>query len=91
MKRRADYQGMRNNLILTNWTDNFLTSECSNSVKDMWLSFKSKIYELRNRFVPKTTVTGKPSWNKKGRIPAGGNTPKTCPSSPLDVCKKENE
>ena len=37
----------------------------------MWLSFKLKIYELRNRIVPKTTVTGKPSWNKKGRIPVG--------------------
>ena len=68
---KADYQGMRNNLILTNWADNVLTSECSNSVEDMWLSFKSKIYELRNRCVPKTTVTGKPSWNKKGRIPVG--------------------
>ena len=68
---KADYQGMRNYLTLTNWADNFLTSECSNSVEDIWLSFKSKIYELRNRCVPNTTVTGKPLWNKKGCIPVG--------------------
>ena len=31
--------------------------------------FKSKIYDLREEFVPKTTVTGKPTWSNRGSIP----------------------
>ena len=68
---KADYQGTRNDLTETNWADEFLMAECGNNVEDLWTSFKSKIYELRNKFVPKTTVTGNPWWNKKGSIPVG--------------------
>ena len=62
---------MRNDLTETNWADEFLMAKCGNSFEDLWASFKSKIYELRNKFVPKTTVTEKPPWNKKGSIPVG--------------------
>ena len=62
---------MRNDLTETNWADEFLMPKCGNSVEDLWASFKSKIYELRNKFVLKTTVTGTPSWNKKGSIHVG--------------------
>ena len=68
---KADYQRKRNDLTETNWANEFLMSGCGNSVGDLWDSFKSKIYKLRNKFVPKTTVTGKPSCNKKGSIPVG--------------------
>ena len=70
-------------------------AECGNRVEDLWASFKSKIYELRNKFVLKTTVTGKPSWNKKGSIPVGkpiqAIRQQKCLPSTMDVCKEENK
>ena len=92
---KADYQRKRNDLTETNWADEFLMAGCGNSVGDLWASFKSKIYKLRNKFVPKTTVTGKPSCNKKGSIPVTKHVAilqqqKSLPST-MDVCKEENK
>ena len=57
--QKADYDGMKNHLELTNWSEEFLTTSKDKSVDDIWNSFKSKIIELRDKFVPK--ITGMPS------------------------------
>ena len=66
---KADYAKMSN--TLENWAEEFILSNNDKNVEEAWKSFKDKMYELRNKFVPKTTVTGKPSWRRKGNIPIG--------------------
>ena len=38
-------------------------------IEDVWTSLKSKIYELREAFVPNSKTKGKPSWKSRGNIP----------------------
>ena len=64
---KADYLQMRNDSI--EWSNEFLQNNNDKNVEEAWEAFKVKIYELRNKFVPKTTITGKPSWRRKGVIP----------------------
>ena len=39
------------------------------SVEELWLDLKTKLIELRNQYVPRKTISGKPSWRKKGCVP----------------------
>ena len=69
---RADFPGMRDQLVESSWMESFLeaySAEDKFSVEDIWASFKSKIDELRDRFVPKSKSKGKPSWKSRGNIP----------------------
>ena len=53
--------------MLSNWTEEFMKQNQSESANKLWNSFKSKIHEIRNVFVPKQ-LSGKPSWKMKGSM-----------------------
>jgi len=59
---------MKRHLAEQNWSEDF-TSTCQyKSVEYLWGLFKSKIHELRSKFVPKKKC-GMPLWKSKGDIP----------------------
>ena len=59
---------MRRQLVLSNWTEKFMIQNQSKSVDELWMSFKSEIHEIRNKFVPRQ-LGGIPSWKTKGSVP----------------------
>ena len=71
--RKADFQAMRSHLVETKWEEEFLGTANAKNCEDLWISLKSKIYDLRNKFVPKITTSGKPSRSKKGSVPINKN------------------
>ena len=65
---KTDFNSMRRQLVLSNWTEKFMKRNQSKSVEELWNSFKSEIHEIRNKFVPKQ-LSGIPSWKTKGIVP----------------------
>ena len=74
---KADFQAMRSHLVETKWEEEFLGTGNTKNCEDLWSSLKSKIYDFRNKFVPMTTIGGKPSWSKKGSLPINKNLKET--------------
>ena len=66
---KADFHGMRRELIQSNWANNNLRECATMSVEDNWIVIKDKLQELTNKFVPKSSTASKPTWSKKGSIP----------------------
>ena len=64
-----DFQAIRNHLAETKWEEECLILCCGRNKDELWNHLKLKIYDLRDQFVPKTTISGKPSWNTNGSIP----------------------
>ena len=62
---KADFQAMRIHLVETKWEEEFLGTANAKNCEDLWISLKSKIYDHRNKFAPKTTTSGKPSLSKR--------------------------
>ena len=65
---KTDFNSMRRQLVLSNWTEKFMIQNQSKSVDELCNSFKVEIHEIRNKFVPKQ-LSGIPSWKTKGRVP----------------------
>ena len=40
-------------------------------VEEIWSNIKQTLDNLRSDFVPKSTISGKPTWNKKNSVPLG--------------------
>ena len=57
---KIDFNWMRRQLVLSNWTEKFMIQNQSKSVDDLLNSFKSEIHEIRNKFIPKK-LSGTPS------------------------------
>ena len=68
---KADFQAMRNHLAETKWEIEYLILGRNRNKDELWNCLKSKIYDIRDQFVPKTTINGKPSWKTNGSIPIG--------------------
>ena len=66
---KADFEAMKNDLTETKWKEEFITAGNNKTAEDLWVSLKSKLLYLRNRFVPKVKLSGKPSWNDKESFP----------------------
>ena len=66
---KADFYGMRNHLIDSKWEENYLSQSNCISVEELWSGLKTKLLQLQNQYVPKKTISGKPSWRKKGCVP----------------------
>ena len=64
---KTDFNSMRRQLALSNWTEKFMTQNQSRSVEELWNSFKSEIGEILDKFVPKQ-LSGIPSWKTKGSV-----------------------
>ena len=48
---------MINEVERENWATNFITSLPGTSSKDAWTAVKSKLDQLKDRYVPKVSVT----------------------------------
>ena len=57
---KTDFNSMRRQLILSNWTEKFMTQNQSKSVDELWNSPKSQIHEIQNKFIRKQ-LSGIPS------------------------------
>ena len=44
------------------------------SVETYWSKIKEKLYELRDKFVQKVSITGAPHWSSKGTLPLDSKT-----------------
>ena len=66
---KADFEGMKNDLKQTRWKEIFVRSRNTNSIEELWTSLKSKLLDLRAKFVPKVTASAKPKWREKGSVP----------------------
>ena len=64
---KTDFNSMRRQLVLSNWTEKFMIQNQSKSVDELWNSFKSEIHEIRNKFVLKE-LSGTPSWKTKSSV-----------------------
>ena len=66
---KADYTDMRTMLEDNNWSDEFVQNHINSTVEEMWASLRMKLYEMRDKFVPCKTISGKPNVSRKGRVP----------------------
>ena len=66
---KGDYQGMRNELDESKWTDEFMRNVGTMNIEELWTSLKEKLNYLKTRYVPKITTSKQPSWSKKGFFP----------------------
>ena len=65
--KKGKYTEMKN--ASNDWSNEFLLKNINKDVEGAWTAFKEKMYSLRDEFVPKTTITGNPTWQTKGNIP----------------------
>ena len=72
MYERADYNAMRNDPSNAAWREEFLQSAQSATLSELWNKLKSKIHNLRKRYVPTSKVSLE-SW-KKGSFPLDEKT-----------------
>ena len=61
MYHKGDYDSMRESLIQSNWSAQYVESIREKNVNDAWLEIKDKFLELRNKFVP-VQESGSNSW-----------------------------
>ena len=66
---KADYNAMRNELNDSGWKDEFEIAANNSRIEDLWAMFRSKLNELRVKFVPKTKETAGISWKEIGGFP----------------------
>ena len=65
---KADFDGMIKELELSNWKEEFMAGAKEKSPEELWSLLKSKLIELRNKFVPtKEIKAGVNGW--KGTFP----------------------
>ena len=65
---KGKYDAMRDELIKSNWSNEFVASGQKLNVEELWQKLKSKLHVLRSNYVPKSAVSGKLTW-KKGSFP----------------------
>ena len=59
---------MKKDLVVSNWEEDYLALENLKSTEELWELLKSKLLELRNKYVPKQKST-KTSWKDIGGFP----------------------
>ena len=69
MYDKGDYKGMRNKLVNSEWLQEFTNADKDTPVQGKWDSLKTMIIELRDSFVPKRKISGKPRWVDNGSFP----------------------
>ena len=69
MYNKADWKGMNDEQQRDEWMDNFTESSQGKSAEDLWESIKLRLNYLKHKYIPKTKISGKPSWKEKGNVP----------------------
>ena len=65
---KTDFVGMINELETSEWKESFLQDASVELPEALWMNFKSKLIDLRNRFVPKREIKNETK-NMKGSFP----------------------
>ena len=60
---------MRNDLETSDWETEMETYAINANVENYWSKIKDKLYQLRDKYVPKTTKNNAPHWSSKGSVP----------------------
>ena len=60
---------MRNYLRKSTWCDDYVSMAEHRSIEENWSLLKSKLLELRDKFIPIKRSSTKPSWKKNSSIP----------------------
>ena len=60
---------MWNHLANCDWACEYTELAKERTVEEMWALMKSKLPYLRNQFIRRQTISGKPSWKDKGIYP----------------------
>ena len=71
---KGNYVAMKEHLANSRWTEKFSSTFQDHNIEQNWLSFKNKILDLKDKFIPKETYENKPKWGKKGTFPIDKNT-----------------
>ena len=75
---KGDYVSMRNELENSKWLRNYMALNEQTTIDDKWISLKSKLVELKEKFVPKQSIS---SWKNKGCFPINKRTQKAIKSA----------
>ena len=67
--KKGDYPAMIKELNDTHWMETVLRTGTTMSVEELWNAIKSKLLQLRDKYVPTKVITGEPAWKNKGDIP----------------------
>ena len=65
---KTDFEEIQRSLVDSQWTTKFVAENMNQSTDVCWLTFKAKMYEIREKFV-QTRLSGTPHWKCKGDIP----------------------
>ena len=65
----ADYENMRKHLTELKWEEDYIEKSANMTVEDLWKELKTMLLDVRNQFVQKHRISGKPSWQEKGSFP----------------------
>ena len=76
MFQKGKYAEMREHLSNSNWIDEYIkmSNEPGMKPETMWGTLKSKLLELRNKYVPLGNSNSKPTWKSKSSIPIDEKT-----------------
>ena len=66
---KGNYEAMRNHLDNCEWAREYTELAKEKTVEEMWELMKTKLLYLRNQFIPRQTISGKPSWKDQGTYP----------------------
>ena len=53
----------------TNWEEEYILTASDKNIEELWNSLNGKLLSLREKFVPKRKLSGKPSWKEAGSSP----------------------
>ena len=66
---KGNYTAMITRLQDQDWKEKYIRNGKEKTVEELWTEMKNTINDLKNDFVPKKKVDGKPKWKEKGSIP----------------------
>ena len=69
---KADYNIIKDHLLSQDWKGQFILNHTASPVETMWTEFKSKLLEVRDKFVEQKQA-GPPVWKRKGDVPIDKN------------------
>ena len=71
---KGNYKSMREFIRLSTWGHDYCTTAKDYDIEENWIRLKSKLNELKDKFVPKQVISSKPSWKHKGSFPISKKT-----------------
>ena len=60
---------MRNKVTNSQWLRDYSKITADTTVEEKWDSLKTMLHDLEKEFVPTRSISGKPKWMDKGRVP----------------------